>query len=339
VKPRADVTWADARHADGRKLRDVFGRFLTGVTVVTVYDAAGHPRGFTANSFTSVSLEPPLVLVCIANKAASRDTLSSASRFGVNILSESQRDISTRFALPLENKFEGVEIVGPPGSAPLLAGSLSCLDCALENVVEAGDHTIVIGRVLRFSTASGLPLGYYRGTYVAFGLGAEALERHGGDAIVLGCLLEHDGKVLLCHRPGRENWQIPTIALGSGENHRTLIPRLLRTLKVQATTPLLYSIYQDPGDPHMTMIFTAHVSEPLVAEPLADGTEVRLFSEAERPWERLSQSSPSSVVRRFFQERRSARFGIYWETEGGGRVASLEGEPRPWSDIPSDPES
>lgn len=334
-----DVTWTDARHADGRMLRDVFGRFLTGVTVVTVFDAAGRPRGFTANSFTSVSLDPPLVLVCIANKAASRETLSSASRFGINILSETQRDISTRFASPLENKFEGVEIVGPPGAAPLVSGSLGCLDCALENVVEAGDHTIVIGRVLHFSTASGLPLGYYRGNYVAFGLGAEALERHGGDAIVLGCLLEHDGRVLLLHRPGGEDWQIPTIALGSGENHRTLIPKLLRTLKVKATTPLLYSIYQDPGDPHMTMIFTAHVSNPFEAGRLPDGTEIALFGEAERPWERLSRSSPSSVVRRFFQERRSARFGIYWETEDGGHVASFSGEPRPWSDSPPEPKN
>lgn len=333
---RAGSDWTSAEGADNRELRDVFGRFLTGVTIVTAYDAEGHPRGFTANSFTSVSLDPPLVLICIANQAASRETLSATSRFGVNILSESQRDLSTRFASPIEDKFKGADIVGPPGAAPLLANSLSCLDCARENMIEAGDHTIVIGRVLNFSTGPGLPLGYYRGTYVAFGLGAEALERHGGDAIVLGCLLECDGKVLLCQRPGREDWQIPTIALGNGEDHRTLIPRLMRTLEVNATTSLLYSIYQEPSDRHMTMVFMANITDPFSPGLLSDGTRLRLFSEAERPWERLTQSSPSNVVKRFFKERRSARFGIYWETEGGGHLASFEGTPRPWIRAPLD---
>lgn len=94
---------------DPRALRDAFGAFATGVTVVTASDAAGKPIGFTANSFTSVSLDPPLLLVCLAKSSRNYESMTSAGRFAINVLSETQKDVSNTFARPVEDRFAAVD--------------------------------------------------------------------------------------------------------------------------------------------------------------------------------------------------------------------------------------
>jgi flavin reductase (DIM6/NTAB) family NADH-FMN oxidoreductase RutF len=206
--------WTAVEAADARALRDVFGSFMTGVTIVTLHDHDGTKRGFTANSFTSVSLDPPLILVCVGNQASSHDALCRAERFGVNILGDWQREASTAFSSRTGKRFEAVESWSAAnGSPPLITGSLAALDCAREQVIAAGDHSIVIGRVLGFNRSTGQPLGYYGGSYVAFGLGAEALERLGGEAIRVGCLLECRDKILLVRRANTAAWELPATPL------------------------------------------------------------------------------------------------------------------------------
>lgn len=324
------LDYVDVAQVDARALRDVFGAFLTGVTIVSAFDENGVPRGFTANSFTSVSLDPPLVLVCVANTASSHALLANCQRFGINVLAETQRDLSTRFASRMDDKFAGVSYCANESGPPLIDGSLAGLDCERQQIVAAGDHSIVIGRVMGISTTVGRPLGYYRGNYVAFGLGTATLGRHGSEAVVLGCVLGTDDSVLLCRRPGQQHWEIPSEALGNGDDHRSLLPRLLRALNIQAELSLLYSVFQDKGDSHLTLVFKGEISSLGNTNVLPDGTALQLFREEERPWELVRGPSMSSVIRRFFDEAREARFGIYWETEGGGHVASVEGRPKPW---------
>jgi flavin reductase (DIM6/NTAB) family NADH-FMN oxidoreductase RutF len=103
------VEWVDRSKFERRKLRDLFGTYLTGVTAITARNADGTAVGFTANSFTSVSLEPPLVSVCVGHHANSRETLCSSKRFAVNILSENQKDVSAAFASSKGPKFSAVE--------------------------------------------------------------------------------------------------------------------------------------------------------------------------------------------------------------------------------------
>ena len=139
--------------SDARALRDAFGAFLTGVTVVTTVDDAGAPIGFTANSFTSVSLDPPLLLVCLAKTSRNYATLTAAKGFGVNILSEDQKDVSNTFARPVEDRFAAVDWrIGPHGS-PVFADVAAWFDCATHDVVDAGDHVILIGRVEGFDNS------------------------------------------------------------------------------------------------------------------------------------------------------------------------------------------
>ena len=327
----APPSWTDAGTADGRALRNLFGTFLTGVTIVSAHDADGRPRGFTANSFTAVSLAPPMVLVCIRKAAGSFAEFATADRFGVSILGDWQRNLSAAFASPSASKFDGVAVDTPPGGPPLIAGSLSTMDCAREGVIDAGDHAMILGRVLRYTTRPGRPLGFYRGGYVAFETGATALERLGGDAIVAGGIVEHRGRVVLMRRAGHASWEIPTVPLRHGEDHRRALPALLARLGLKADVSLLYSVFQEPGDPHTSMIFLAEATEIPTAATLPDGTELCAFAATETPWMLVAGSSSKEVLRRYFVERETARFGIYWDApDRGGRVAPIGGTPRRW---------
>jgi flavin reductase (DIM6/NTAB) family NADH-FMN oxidoreductase RutF len=156
---------------DIAELRQTLGSFATGVAVATTLDAAGNPKGFTANSFTSVSLDPPLVLVCVDRAASCYPAFAGASHFGINILCEAQQHISRTFASKSPDKFADMPWISGITGSPIFPDSTAWLDCELHDRVEAGDHLIVIGRVLSFGhSPAKRPLGYHRGSYIAFGL-------------------------------------------------------------------------------------------------------------------------------------------------------------------------
>ena len=152
---------------DKHVLRDALGTFATGVTIVTTLSPSGEPIGFTANSFMSVSLDPPLILVCIAKSAAGYAIYNAASTYCVNILAQTQRDLSGIFAARGADKFGGISWRKGETGSPILDGGVAHFDCAMHETVDAGDHAILIGRVVEFKTNDGEPLCYHRGKYAA----------------------------------------------------------------------------------------------------------------------------------------------------------------------------
>ena len=150
---------------DARALRHAFGHFATGVAVVTTRTPAGKLEGLTANSFSSVSLDPPLVLWCLQRDAASAPGFAAAGMFAVNVLAAHQHALSRHFATPTSDKFAGLRHTEGLGGCPLLADSLAHFECRTENAVDAGDHTIFIGRVLRVTHRDGEPLIFSAGRY------------------------------------------------------------------------------------------------------------------------------------------------------------------------------
>ena len=150
---------------DTRVLRDALGTFATGVTIVTALSPPGEPVGFTANSFTSVSLDPPLILVCIAKSAAGYAIYNAASSFCVNILSDHQRDLSGTFASRGTDKFSDVSWRQGATGSPILRGGVAHFECEMHQTVEAGDHAILIGEVVDFNSSDAQPLCYHRGKY------------------------------------------------------------------------------------------------------------------------------------------------------------------------------
>jgi flavin reductase (DIM6/NTAB) family NADH-FMN oxidoreductase RutF/2-polyprenyl-6-methoxyphenol hydroxylase-like FAD-dependent oxidoreductase len=156
----------DVRGLDLRGLRHALGQFATGVTVVTTRDGDGRPVGVTANSFTSLSLEPPLVLWCLARDSSSLAAFRDCTHFGVNVLSASQHHLSRLFATSGADRFAGGAVVqdGPSG-VPLLEGALAHLVCRHVRQLEGGDHEIVIGEVESYETFEGEPLVFHSGSY------------------------------------------------------------------------------------------------------------------------------------------------------------------------------
>lgn len=149
------------------------------MTVVTTIQPDGSPRGFTANSFTSVSLDPPLILVCISKTASSHPVFSATQRFAVSVLAENQADVSGVFASKAQDKFARVPWDTRKTGAPVIRDAAASFDCVTHDVVDAGDHIILIGRVVDFAQTSASPLGYCRGAYVNFSLSQDALSAAG----------------------------------------------------------------------------------------------------------------------------------------------------------------
>jgi flavin reductase (DIM6/NTAB) family NADH-FMN oxidoreductase RutF len=148
--------------------RRLLGHFASGVTIVTTSDADGRPAGLTVSAFASLSLEPPLVLVCVDHKAQSYPALKDNRGFAVNVLSTDHEVISRRFASTRLDKFDGVPYHMSALGLPLLGGALAHIECVTVNRHVEGDHTIFVGRVEAGATADGEPLLYHRGKYKRF---------------------------------------------------------------------------------------------------------------------------------------------------------------------------
>lgn len=146
---------------DRMLFRQACSRYATGVTVVTVLGPHGAPHGMTANSFTSVSLEPPLILVAVDHATRMAGYLRAAEHFAVNVLAKEQQNLSVHFARPGHDRFAGLPWSSGNTGAPLIPNSLAQLECALRQMVEAGDHTVFIGEVLYAAWREGEPLLYF----------------------------------------------------------------------------------------------------------------------------------------------------------------------------------
>lgn len=150
---------------DSKAFRQALGQFASGITVVTTTDAAGQPRGLTANSFCSVSLDPPLVLVCVDHRSEVHSALAASGLFGVSVLHEGQEDWSRRFASGGPNKFIGVELPPGPHGALLVPDALAHLECRVKSQHAEGDHTIWVGEVVSLAISPGRPLLYHGSAY------------------------------------------------------------------------------------------------------------------------------------------------------------------------------
>ncbi len=152
-----------------RRLRDGFGEFMTGVTVVTTRDADGEPNGLTANSFSSLSLDPPLALFAIGKDSNTFEAFEAGNGFVIHVLADDQRDLSLRFAAKGVDRFEGVDWAPGFDDLPVIAGALATFECSREHVYEGGDHLILVGRIERLTLGdrSRPALGYFRSKYIS----------------------------------------------------------------------------------------------------------------------------------------------------------------------------
>lgn len=316
--------------ADVRLLRRAFGSFLTGVTVVTTIDADGRPRGFTANSFTSVSLDPPLILVCIARNAASAGVFAASQTIGINILAENQRGTAIKFASKDPDKFETVAWEAGRGGAPRIKKSLAWLECRTSTVTPAGDHLIILAQVDEFMAGATRPLGYFQGSFVGFDMEDRAIEHARMGSLVLGCIAESDQQILLCRADQQSAWTLPSSALVPGDvSPSQKLQTLLSRLGADVEVSFLFSVFQDPKTGTLYVTHRGRLRRPLAAgrEGMPEG---RMFDTAALPWNDLMAPGVANMLRRYLQERTTGRFAVYTEYDDHRLLARLHGDAVDW---------
>ena len=294
-----------------RALRDAFGAFLTGVTVVTTHDSDGAPLGFTANSFTSVSLEPPLLLVCLANSSVNYDAIIHAPGFAINILAESQKEVSNTFASPVEDRFATVSWSKGPYGSPVLDDVAAWFDCSMHKAVDAGDHTILIGKVEEFATGTASGLGYSRGAYFSPTLGTQAATN---TQVVVGVVIEREGKVLL-----EEDQQgylcLPRRKVEEGVTSAALA-NLLAEIKLQASIDFLYALYEDQEKGEQYMVY--HCSSATGEIGLG-----QFYDLNEETIDRLADKPTRVMLTRLKKENSVGNYGTYFGNKERGEVRQI----------------
>lgn len=304
---------------DLAELRKVLGCFITGVTVVTTRDRDGEPRGFTANSFTSVSLDPPLVLVCLSKKASSFSVFSETSRFAVNVLAENQKEVSAAFSSKRQSKFSGVSSSPGIAGTPILSGTAAWLDCATHQRIDCGDHMILIGRVENFEKSDSAPLGFYGGNYFTFRQerdAADAAHEHSG---VVGGIFEKDGSILLVRRNNLFSLPVGR-TLGEKAGEPESLFDFLNKAGVTISIDFVFSIAHEDGDHRAGVYYRGRI----ISGPAADDSVVVLVPIDKIPWDSIKSMNQGAMLTRYVRERMEARFGIYVGTAEGGAIKSLE---------------
>lgn len=297
---------------DPHDLRRAFGSFMTGVTVVTTRDASGTPLGFTANSFTSVSLDPPLLLVCPGKNLSSYEHFASCSHFAVNILAEGQEDLSNTFAGFKGDRFAKADHSLNARGIPLISGAVATFSCRTHQAVEAGDHCVLIGQVEAYSHNESPALGYANGRYFSLGLERGALEPTGRQ-VVCGAIIEHEGRVLL--EKADAGFRPPQVTLSDRRQLRDSLGQDLIARGIDARLGAVYSVYDDATTHHVYILASA----PNL--PQHD----KLRAVAIEDLSTLTWATPpvATMMSRFALESRTRDFSLYLGDAQRGDMHSL----------------
>ncbi len=293
---------------DPNALRSAFSRFMTGVTVVTTRTPEGEEVGFTANSFTSVSLNPPLLLVCPGNHLSSFDVFCRAKIFGVSVLAEGQEDVSNLFAASKEDRFAQCKWSAPHGGIPLITGRAAGFVCDRHAAVPMGDHVILIGQVVHFDQADRPGLGYGPDGYFSQGKERQA-QAPGGGPITAGILLEQDGDIYL-----EADMAPPLIEVAPGQSPLNAMQEALQAQQIEATPDVVYAVYDDAGLGRR-IVFRGTVT--------ATPNGLQRVAIADLPGLALRDAALQSLLTRFAQEHATQSFGFYLGDQDSGDVMSM----------------
>ncbi len=302
-----------------RNLRQALGSFPTGVTVVSCLDKNKNPLGFTANSFTSVSLDPQLISICIDKESFNIDSFSITKHFAVSVLSEDQQSISTTFATPNEDRFQNVEWRAEDTGSPIIENAVAWFDCNTRQVIDAGDHLILIGEIIAFDSSPKTPLMYLRGNYVNLGLEQKMLlaMENENTKIVVGAIIEWHKKVFLLKDKTNNSLYFPSASrLGHIDDNDSLLG-ILKNLKISINEHYLFSVFEKAEDKTSLIYYRAQVKEAL--EDMDD----YFYPFDDIPFDKLSDEASRIMLKRYIKERELNAFGIFVGKESEGKVEAI----------------
>ncbi len=301
LSPESAIATADAAPFNVRDFRNALGAFVTGVTVVTS-NADGRPVGFTANSFSSVSLDPPLISVCIGKTSSNFDTFGRSNVFNVNILSEQQRQVSKTFATKGIDRFAQAQWTTGELGAPIIDQASAWFECSVHQRVDAGDHQILIGHVRSFGHNTNSPLGFCRGNYVLFHLEQE-IANLTTKRVRVGALIETTEGVLMIPDEGGRLVLPSSHKLGSRAASGGLYQKL-DALIDNFEVDFLFSVWEDKDDDVCNIYYRGTAegqlrSKDVQVVPVSSLTQVKTTPDL------------AILLSRYVREREDARYSVY----------------------------
>ncbi len=250
-------------------LRAAFANFITGVTIVCTRNEEGIPVGFTANSFTSVSLTPPLLLVCPSKNLSSFDAFQACKAFSISILSEGQEHISNTFAASTQDRFDQVDWQNDPLGNPIITGACTHFSCDTHQCIEAGDHNILIGHIKHFAATKQFGLGYGSLGYFNLNMERQNIQQRRDHMTQLGVLITHNEKLLMCKTPS--GWNLPTTPHIKGHNTLSVLKDYLGKHGVSSDIDVFFSRFNDYNNNMIYTYYRGHINpkkpSPAVAKP------------------------------------------------------------------------
>ena len=300
-----------------RALRDAFGSFMTGVTVITTIDGSGQPVGFTANSFSSVSLDPPLLLVCPGRFLTSFPVFEACSSFAVSVLAEGQENVSNIFASFRGDRFAEVAWRPDGHGVPLIDGAAAHFSCKTAKVIPAGDHIVLLGAIEDFAQSGLSGLGYAKGQYVNIGLErlAAAAPKPGRKAVV-GAIIEHQGKILV--EETKEGLHLPEWRLDERAQVRQTLKERLAKLGLDVILGGAYSIFEDRASGVQYTYFRAQAKNAETGDAGAFMPISKLSSA------KIVSKGHAAMLVRYALEYEAQDFALYVGDEGDGDLHSFQ---------------
>lgn len=295
-----------------RELRDVFGSFMTGVTVVTTCKDDGTPLGFTANSFASVSLDPALLLVSIAKTSSNYDNFAHASHFAINILAEEQKDVSNTFARPSDDRFASLAWSTSEQQNPLIDGVSAWFDCTTYQVVDAGDHAVLIGKVENFASAGFAGLGYYRGAY--FTPAKSSTDVISSMKVMMMALIGHENQILL-EQNADQKWTLPHLMVDKDGAEKAL-EKIFAVYQPEASPSFIYSVYDDVTTQQQYIAFLCNTPIPNAHKgQFVDLNDLEQLT--------FVDSALQSMLMRYRKENHLKTYGVYYGNQNTGTVRQI----------------
>ncbi|MCA4779390.1 MULTISPECIES: flavin-dependent trigonelline monooxygenase reductase component [Acinetobacter] len=295
-----------------RELRDAFGSFMTGVTVVTTCKDDGTPLGFTANSFASVSLDPALLLVSIAKTSSNYNNFANASHFAINILAEEQKDISNTFARPSDDRFANLAWTKSASHNPVIDQVSAWFDCTTYQVVDAGDHAILIGKVEDFGSAGFAGLGYYRGAY--FTPAKSSTDVISSMKVMMMALIGHENQILL-EQTQDQKWTLPHLMVEKDGAEKAL-EKIFAAYQPEASPSFIYSVYDDVTTQQQYIAFLCNT-------PIAHATKGQFVDLNDLEQLTFVDSALESMLMRYRKENHLKTYGVYYGNQISGTVRQI----------------
>lgn len=292
---------------------------MTGVTVVTTRDKTGIPVGFTANSFSSVSLDPPLLLVCPARGLTSFAVFNETDHFAVNILAEGQEHVSNTFAGYKGDRFAAVSWQDDLNGCPVIEGVAASFSCSLHDRVPAGDHIVMLGRIEAFSHAGRPGLGYGEGGYFSLGLERRSdTQPTKTRSLVVGAILEHEGHILLAQTP--QGLRLPHTVISQNTGLRAELKKYFSDAGLDISLGTTYSIFEDRKTGEA---FTYFRAKAYSGETGDLGTFMPIDDLSSK---KFVTPTHATLIERYVFEYKTDSFGLYVGDEDEGEVHRLVSE-------------